>query len=269
LTPFSGSVDRSPEVTHEGVEVAVLGPVSVSGLPFAFRRAAARELVVYLAFHRGGVRHAEWSLALWPDRPVALATVHSTASDARRALGRTEAGERRLPCGPLLRLHPSVTTDVDRFAELSRSRTCQAWIEAARLLRGPLFGGLHRADWAVLEGTHSHVEALVVHTVLQAAEACLRDGRGSTAEWIVRRGLLASPYDERLYRALFLAVAAQGNRSGMRAALAQLRVVARGTPATFSELNGRGFDDLGLRTTGPCRELLARWPAPGGVSARL
>lgn len=261
--------DRSPDVTQEGVEVAVLGPVSVSGLPFAFRRSAARELVVYLAFHRAGVRHAEWSLALWPDRPVSLATVHSTASDARRALGRTAGGERRLPCGSLLRLHPSVVTDVDRFAELSRSRTCQAWIEAAGMLRGPLFGGLHRADWAVLEGTHAHVEALVVHTVLQAAESCLRDGRGATAEWILRRGLLASPYDERLYRSLFLALAAQGNRSGMRAAMAQLLLVARGTPTTFPELNGSGIDGLGLGMTEPYRELLARWPAPGGVPARL
>jgi len=42
-------------MTHEDVEVAVLGPVSVSGLPLAFRRAAARELVVYLGFHREGV----------------------------------------------------------------------------------------------------------------------------------------------------------------------------------------------------------------------
>jgi DNA-binding SARP family transcriptional activator len=256
-------------MTHEDVEVGVLGPVSVSGLPFAFRRAAARELVVYLAFHRGGVRHAEWSLALWPDRPVSLATVHSTASDARRALGRTAGGARRLPCGPLLRLHPSVITDVDRFAELSRSRTCQAWIEAAGLLRGPLFGGLRRADWAVFEGTHAYVEALVVHTVLQAAESCLRDGRGDTAEWIVRRGLLASPYDERLYRSLLLALAAQGNRVGMRAAMAQLLVAARGTPGTGPESNGGGIDGLGLRMTERCRELLARWPAPGGVPARL
>src|SRR6185312_2284258 len=100
----------------------------------------------------------------------------------------------------------------DRFSALARSETCEAWIEAAGLLRGPLFGGMRRADWAILDGTHARVEALVVHTVLQAAEALRRDGRAAEAEWIVRRGLLASPYDERLYRSLFLTLAAQGDR---------------------------------------------------------
>jgi DNA-binding SARP family transcriptional activator len=256
-------------VTHEDVEVAVLGPVSVSGLPLAFRRAAARELVVYLAFHRGGVRHAEWPLALWPDRPVSLATVHSTASDARRALGRAPDGTLRLPCGSVLRLHASVVSDVDRFAQLSRSQTKEGWIEAAGLVRGPLFGGLRRADWATLEGVHAHVEALVVHTVLQAAEALWRDGLAAEAEWVVRRGLLASPYDERLYRSLLLALAAQGNRTGMRAAMAQLFVVSEGARATFRGLNTRGTDAVGPRPTELYRELLRRWPAPGGVAARL
>jgi DNA-binding SARP family transcriptional activator len=251
------------------VEVAVLGPVSVSGLSLDFRRAAARELVVFLAFHREGVRHAEWSLALWPDRPVSLATVHSTASDARRALGRTADGVRRLPCGSPLRLHPSVVTDVDRFVELSGSQTCEAWIAAAQLLRGPLFGGLRRPDWAVLEGTHANVEALVVHTVLQAAEMFRRCGRADDAEWIVRRGLLACPYDERLYRSLLLALAAQGNRTGMRAAMAQFLLVAEGALATFPGWNSGGSDPLGPRTTELYHELLALCPAPGGAPARL
>jgi DNA-binding SARP family transcriptional activator len=257
------------EVTHEDVEVSVLGPVSVAGLPLDFRRAAARELVVYLAFHREGVRHSAWSLALWPDRPVSLATVHSTASDARRALGCTSDGVRRLPCGSLLRLHPSVVTDIDRFADLSRSQTCEAWIEAAGLLRGPLFGGLRRADWTVMEGTHASVEELVVHTVLQAAGILRRDGRTAEAEWIVRRGLLASPYDERLYRSLLLALAAQGNRAGMRAAMAQLLVVVSGSQATLREWGKVGSDALHPRTAELYRELLRPWPAPGGVPARL
>jgi DNA-binding SARP family transcriptional activator len=256
-------------VSHVGVEVAVLGPVSVSGLPFAFRRAAARELVVYLAFHREGVSHGEWALALWPERPVSPATVHSTASDARRALGRAADGAARLPCGSPLRLHPSVVTDVDRFAELAGSQTCEAWIEAARLLRGPLFGGLRRADWAVLDGTHAHLEAFVVHTVLQAAGTLRRDGRAPEAEWIVRRGLLASPYDERLYRSLLLALAAQGNRVGMRAAMAQLLVVVSGSRATVREWGRAGSDALHPWTAELYRELLRPWPAPGGVPARL
>jgi DNA-binding SARP family transcriptional activator len=256
-------------VSHVGVEVSVLGPVSVTGLPSGFRRAAALELVVYLAFHREGVRHGEWSLALWPERPVSAATVHSTASDARRALGRAADGALRLPCGSRLRLHPSVVTDVDRFAELARSGTCESWVEAAGLVRGPLFGGLRRADWAVLDGTHAYVEALVVHAVLQATETLRREGRAAEAEWIVRRGLLASPYDERLYRSLLLALAAQGNRTGMRAAMAQLLIVARGPRAAFGERTTGGTHALHPRTIELYRELLCEWPAPRGAPARL
>jgi DNA-binding SARP family transcriptional activator len=261
--------DRSPTVSHVGVEVAVLGPVSVTGMTFDFRRAAARELVVYLAFHREGVRHCEWPLALWPDRPVSLATVHSTASDARRALGRAADGALHLPCGSALQLHPSVVTDVDHFSVLSRSRACEAWIEAAGLLRGPPFGGLRLADWAILDGTVARVEALVVHTVLQAAETLRCDGRAAEAEWIVRRGLLASPYDERLYRSLLLALAAQGNRTGMRAAMAQLSVMAKAARATFRAPDKGRNDSLHPETTGLYRDLLRGWPAPGGVRARL
>jgi DNA-binding SARP family transcriptional activator len=251
------------------VEVAVLGQVSVSGLPVAFSRAAARELVVYLAFHREGVRHCEWSLALWPDRSVSLATVHSTASDARRALGRTPDGALRLPCGSPLRLHPSVVTDVDRFGDLARAGTPEAGLEAATLLRGPPFGGLRRADWAILDGTQAEVETLVVHTVLQAAASLRRDGRAAEAEWIVRRGLLVSPYDERLYRALLRTLAAQGNRIGLRAAMAQLLVVAREAPGTLWPWDAGGTDALHPETTELYRELLCACPATGGAPARL
>ncbi|HEX4163772.1 MAG TPA: BTAD domain-containing putative transcriptional regulator [Acidimicrobiales bacterium] len=250
------------------VEANVLGPAAVVATASPFRRMAALDLVVYLAFHREGVRHAEWSLALWPDRPVSPATVHSTASDARRALGRASDGAVRLPCGPVLRLHPSVVTDVDRFTALSRLQTHEGWIDAARLVRGPIFGGLRRSDWTILDGTHAHVEALVVHTVLQAAETFRRAGRAADAEWMVRRGLLASPYDERLYRSLLLALAAQGNRPGMRAAMAQL-LAAVGARPTFRAWDDGVSDPVGPETTELYRDLLCLSPAPGGTPVRL
>jgi len=108
-----------------------------------------------------------------------------------------------------------------------------------------------------------------VHTVLQAAETLRRNGRAAEAEWIVRRGLLASPYDERLYRSLLLALAAQGNRTGMRAAVAQFLVVAKGAGTTFPWWDSRGTEALGPRTTELYRELLCERPAPGGAPARL
>lgn len=250
------------------VEINVLGPVEVVGTACPFRRAAARDLVVYLGFHHEGVCHGEWALALWPDHPVALATVHSTASDARRALGRASDGAARLPCGPRLRLHRSVGTDVDRFATLARAGR---WIDAARLVRGPLFGGLRRSDWTVLDGTLARVESLVVDAVLRGADALISAGPAAEAEWIVRRGLVVSPYDERLYRALLLALAAQGNRVRLRGTMAELLAVAGDAPLPAPPGHGNGVE-MGMlhpETTALYRELLCGSPAPGGTPARL
>lgn len=255
-------------VTDDDVEVAALGVTEVRGAPKPFRRAAARELVVYLGFHREGVRHGDWALALWPDRPVTQPTVYSTVSDARRALGRTAGGAPRLPCGARARLHRSVRTDVDRFAELAG---LGHWIEAGRLLRGPVFGGLRHGDWAVFDGTRAHVETLVVDAVLRGADHLVRSRRSAEAEWLVRRGLAASPYDERLYRALLLALASQGNRVRLRCAMAELLTVAADAPLSASARR-RGEAEMGMlhpETTALYQELLCGWPATRGTPARL
>jgi DNA-binding SARP family transcriptional activator len=255
-------------VTRHDVEVAVLGEAEVRGAPEPFRRAASRELVVFLGFHRQGVRHGDWALALWPNRAVTQATVHSTASDARRALGRAADGALRLPCGPQVRLHRSVGTDVDRFATLADSGE---WVQAARLLRGPVFGGLRNSDWAVFDGTRAHVEALVVEAVLLGADRLLRSRRPADAEWVVRRGLVVSPYDERLYRALLLALAAQGNRVRLRGAMADLLTVAADAPLPAPPRR-RSDEEMGLlhpETTALYQELLGGQPATGGAPARL
>jgi two-component SAPR family response regulator len=163
-----------------------------------------------------------------------------------------------------------VVTDVDRFLDLVRSSSPKGCLEAVRLVRGPLFGGMRRSDWTVLDGTLARVEALVVHTVLRGADALLRSDRGAESEWMVRRGLLISPYDERLYRALLRALAAQGNRIGLRAAMAQLLVVARDAPAPpLRGWDGTGLETLHPETTSLYRDLLLGQPAMGGAPARL
>ncbi|MFZ0249175.1 MAG: BTAD domain-containing putative transcriptional regulator [Acidimicrobiales bacterium] len=257
-------------MTHDTVEVAVLGPIVVRGAAGPFRRSAARELIVYLAFHRHGVRHAEWSLALWPDRPVSLATAHSTSSDARRALGRDAAGRPHLPRGVDLRLGDSVTTDVDHFASLATTDHPYGLHRAMRLVRGPVFAGLHRTDWAVFDGTQPDIEALVVRTALRGADAFVELGCGDEAEWMVRKALRVSPYDERLYRALLVATAAQGNRARLHAAMAQLRTLAGevARPPARPAV-GAGAGCLHPATTDLYRDLLLGSPAAGGHPARL
>lgn len=266
-----------PGVPHVGVDVAVLGPVTVTvdGAAVAFRRSASLDLVVYLAFHRHGVRHADWSLAIWPDRAVAASTVHSTCSDARRALGPAPDGTAHLPRGVNVRLRDSVGTDVEQFASRAESDDPRRLLEALRLVRGPLFAGLRRADWALFDGTEARIESLVVSTALRGAEEFIRRGRGEDAAWMVRQALRVSPYDERLYRALLRATAAQGNRVALRTTMAELLTLAGDVvpprAALSRRVGGQGAPPSCLHpeTTALYRGLLQERPAAGAHLARL
>ena len=139
----------------------MLGPVEVRGAARSFRRSAALELVVYLAFHRHGVSQGECAVAIWPERPVSPSTLHATASDARRTLGH-DAGGAYLPRGTRLCLQHSVGTDAERFVELAESDDPWRLRQALSLVRGPLFSGLRRIDWAVLDGTRHDLETSIV-----------------------------------------------------------------------------------------------------------
>jgi DNA-binding SARP family transcriptional activator len=209
------------------IQVSLLGPVEIRGAAQPFCRPAARELVVYLTCHRHGASSDVWGAALWTDRPIAPSTLHSTASVARRALGRSRRGNDHLPrSGRTLRLADTVGSDVDQFAVAAASPDPTLWREALGLVRGRLFEGLTLCDWAVLDGTAAQVESMVVETALKAAEHSLRLGRGEDAEWMIRRALRVSPYDERLYRSLLRATAVMGNRVGLRSAMRELLLIA-------------------------------------------
>ena len=256
------------------VSIGVLGPVAVDGAARPFRRSAALELVAYLSLHRQGVAYTEWPLAIWPERAVSSATVHSTASDARRALGRAADGTWHLPHqGGHLRLSETVCCDVDRFAALESTGDPDSVVEAMRLVRGRLFGGLRRADWAVLDGTQAAVEGLVVGAALRAADRFTRAERADDAAWVVRRALVVSPYDEQLYRALLRATALQGNRLALRATMTQLLTLA-GDVAVPRTGRGRRGNNPALTCVHPqtaalYRDLLRDAPAAGGVPSRL
>ncbi|HEY6474562.1 MAG TPA: bacterial transcriptional activator domain-containing protein [Acidimicrobiales bacterium] len=217
------------------------------------------------------MRNDQWAVALWPDRSVALATVHSTASDARRALGHAADGAPLVSSGACLRLHEAVISDVDRFDALAHSGRPDRLLEAVELLRGRLFSGMRRADWAVLDGTQAQVEAKVVRAVLRGADDLLRHARPAESESIVRRGLVVAPYDERLYRALLRALAAQGNRVRLRGAMAELLTVAADAPlpAPPGRWSGAEMGMLHPETTSLYQELLCGWPATGEAPARL
>lgn len=206
------------------IMVRVLGQVEISGAARQFTHAWAIELIVYLAMHPGGVRNEVWAAALWPDKEMAQASLHSTASAARRSLGTTASGEDHLPRSRgRLALGADVRTDWDGFVNLSRSSLPDDWQEALRLIRGRPFEGLRSPDWVVLEGVLATIEAVVVDLACRFAEHCLEqrlDARG--AEWAARQGLRVSPYDERLYRVLLKAADAAGNPAGVESIMTEL-----------------------------------------------
>jgi DNA-binding SARP family transcriptional activator len=158
-----------------------------------------------------------------------------------------------------------VTTDVDRFRATVSSCDPGRVVEAMRLVRGPPFGGLRQADWAVFDGTQALVERLVVGTALRGADDLVALGRGDEAEWVVRRALAVNPYDERLYRGLLRATAAQGNRVALRSTMAQLLTLAgEAAGERRAGRRGRGASAsscLHPETTDLYRELLGGGPA--------
>jgi len=205
------------------VEVRVLGPVEIVGAARQFTRAWAVELVVYLVVHPGGVVNEQWATALWPDKIMAPASLHSTASAARRSLGTAASGEDHLPrARGRLALGHDVRSDWDTFVAKSRSGAPSDWESALLLIRGRPFDGLRSPDWVLLEGILATIEAVVVDLASRYAEHCLGSFDPRGAEWAARQGLRVSPYDERLYRILMRSANAAGNPAGVEAIMAEL-----------------------------------------------
>jgi DNA-binding SARP family transcriptional activator len=215
--------DQTSDGIRTEIEVCVLGPIEIHGALRPFTRAWAEELVVYLSMHPNGVANEVWATALWPDRLMAPSSLHSTASVARRALGRSRNGDDHLPRSHgRLRLGPTVGTDWRRFVAICEAGTPTAWRTALELVRGQPFTGLRASDWPVLEGIAPAIEATVVDVSGRLSGACLQIGDAAGAEWAARRGLMVSPYDERLYRMLLRSADAAGNPAGVESAMEEL-----------------------------------------------
>jgi DNA-binding SARP family transcriptional activator len=220
--PFATS-STEPDDDAPEVEVRVLGAVEIVGAARPFTRAWAVELIVYLAMHRRGASSEQWATALWPDRIMAAASLHSTASAARRSLGVARSGDDHLPrAHGRLALGASVKSDWNRFVELSERPEPDNWRRALELIRGRPFDGLRAPDWVLLEGIAANVEAVIVDVASRYAEQCLASGHPDMAEWCARQGLQASAYDERLYRILLRAADAAGNPAGVESVMAEL-----------------------------------------------
>ena len=263
--------DDDPEEAEHAtdVEVRVLGEVEivrVGGDPVIFERSKSAEAVAYLTFHPAGVTKDPLQYALWPDGANAEGTWHHTISKARRALGDGGDGAPLFPpvssTGGIYRLSPRVGSDYHRFcallaeAEGSPDELARKLLSSAlKLVRGePLMARGVGYGWRA--GLAATIEGKVVDAAERMGELCLRAGDARRCEWAARRGLLVSPYDERLYRLLMRAADAAGNSAGVQKVLNEL--------AAKLELDVEPLDGVHPETVKLFEELTAR---QGRVSA--
>jgi DNA-binding SARP family transcriptional activator len=217
--PAPGAHLVSPQI-----EIAVLGNVQVSGAPESFRyRRRLTELVSFLAMHPEGATSDTFAAALWPERRVPIQTLANRLSETRRALGLASDGRPRLRKEARRHRIVEASTDWDQFRELtSPGQEPESWRRALALVRGRPFDGLERGEWAQLEGFTAAMEAAIVEVACRLGEHSIDHGRAGIAHWAALQGLLASPWDERLYRLLMRAADGLGNRGGVDAALRSL-----------------------------------------------
>jgi DNA-binding SARP family transcriptional activator len=216
-------VDATDEATSP-VEVRVLGPIEVAGTA-RIERPKSVELIVCLALHRQGLDADRLSEALWPGKPLVGNTLYTTASVARSALGSASDGSLLLPrtSDGVYRLSPAVGMDWERFLVKAEEggRLGIAGADALRgaleLVRGRPFELVRPRsyEWTIVQ--QAEMEARIAEVAELLADLRLEAGDHAGATWAARRGLRASPDNERLYRVLLRAAHAAGNLAGVHA----------------------------------------------------
>ena len=205
------------------VEVGVLGPLEIRGIAAAPQRSKATELIAWLVLHNRHGSTDEVATALWP-MGASEGSQHNVIWDARRALGEDPDGNSLLVREGGLKLSPLVTSDWAHFRELAGCDDRETRVAALSLVRGKPFGDVDW-QWSTVEGLAATMEAEVCDLASAIGEQALLDGDASLAAHAAEQGILASPYDERLYRLLMRASDALGNPAGIRSAMGRLAAI--------------------------------------------
>ena len=195
--------------------------------------------------------------------------MHSTASDARPALGRSPDGTTHLPRGVLSPPAPFGDDRRRAIRNAGRLRRPHRLVEAMHLVRGPLFDGLRRSDWAVFDGTRSRIESLVVGTALRCAEE-LTGAATAAGRLGGPSGAQGEPLRRTALPLVARATAAEGGRVGVRSTMAEIADAGGGARTSHGGVvqGGPGGDDrlecLHPKTTALYRGLLEGSPAAVG-----
>jgi DNA-binding SARP family transcriptional activator len=209
------------------LRIELLGPLEIRGAKSSRRglRAAALELITYLALQHRAAHRDELLEALWPsaDPRRTRLRLRQAARDARRLLGPALRSER-----DGYALDPNlVESDVD---ELERLLTAAATAEPehARELRGQalaLFRGepLADSDYLWAEGELRQLRATHVQLLELVGRDRLAQGDASGALQLAERGLELDALNEALWRLALEAESALGLREAVTHRYEQLR----------------------------------------------
>jgi hypothetical protein len=201
-----------------GVEVSVLGPVTLTGATPPDRQAVL-ELIAYLALHRRGVSAEQLGTALWPESPNGPETCRKRIFDARDCLGgdairgrQTRVLDQRIGC------------DWQRFQALAAGDSSEQR-QALTLVRGAPFADWTVSEWCSTDGFRAEMTAAIVDLAVSVAGADLDAGDHPAAYDAARAGLRGCRYEERLYRLAIRAAFAEGSTGKARAVMAELKAV--------------------------------------------
>ncbi len=213
---------ESPELM-----VKVLGPVEVVGSAENIEKSRTLESIVYFVMHPKGVSKELWATSLWPDQLLTRDSLNTSLWQIRKALGVGSDGAKYLlpAYTGILKLSELVSSDMFQFRVLSESTNAEDWVAALSLITGRPFDGIGEPTWLILEGYLSDIEARIVDLGLKLGALKLEQEDPKTAEFAARQSLLAVPYDERLWRLLLRATAAQGNKMALDTVMWELASV--------------------------------------------
>ncbi len=197
------------------VEVAILGPLLITGPDTTNPRPQLNQLLVYLALHRRPVASERLWEAVWPDRTYNGHTLRNRMSDLRAYIGQHVSYQAKA-----WQLTDGVGCDWARFQALAVGGPDHQ-LAALALVRGRPFQDTPN-DWIHLEGQHAEIEAAVVDLALLVGQRALDSGEFDTARAAATAGLLGCPYDERLYQLGMKAAAGRGATGEIRALRRQL-----------------------------------------------
>jgi DNA-binding SARP family transcriptional activator len=267
-------------VAEVDVLVRILGDVDVvhtgPGGDRAVSTPAQKELeaAVYLGVVELPPAREELEMALWPAGTSSTRTFHNVMSATRKLLGVDRDGQPVLGHaqrnGWRYAVSDRVSTDYGLLHELhvmadetvDAAEAASILAEALTLVRGEPFKGaangyawVSQHRWVVVQ------EVIDIADELAEVRLAERDWRG--AEWAARRGLVACPSDERLYRQLGLAALGAGNLAAVRRVLGELFAAA-----ADPDCGVEPEDTVHPETLAFFDELLARrWPSSDGGGA--